>query len=411
MKKTFTLITVLLTLCISITAQEEVSVGAGYSQQAFYSISTGDVTTLPNTAWDIAFSAVGRADGGVFINESASYGEAPIRVFLAQTSDWDEIITDTEVFADSLALSNPEQNWTRGAFNTVRDTASQFDYGWGAYNPETHTLEGNRIFILKKRDGSFFKFQVEKLSRGTYTFKYADLDGENEVTSSISKQDNPGGLVYFSFATNEKVDVPNHDLVFQRYSTLIQTGENSFVPYTVTGVLLAPGVSAAVAEGVDPKNVKEADYADKYSFLPTTIGYDWKSYSFSSGWSIDADRTHFIKNVAGDIYQLTFLDFEGSSTGTTTVERTLISTVPTVDLKEAKSTINIFPNPTSDYVKVASDVYEDITVTLYNVTGQKVKSYTATTNTTLPLVGLPSGIYNVSVTSKTILKTTRLVIK
>ena len=86
MKKNFTLPVILLFYLSTITAQiDQVSVGASYSQQAYYSVSTGEVEVVENEAWDIAFSAAGQQDAGIFLNESVSFMAAPLQVFLVDT--------------------------------------------------------------------------------------------------------------------------------------------------------------------------------------------------------------------------------------------------------------------------------------------------------------------------------------
>ncbi|MEL7227478.1 MAG: hypothetical protein AAGL17_22270, partial [Cyanobacteria bacterium J06576_12] len=47
------------------------------------------------------------------------------------------------------------------------------------------------------------KFMIETLDATVYNIKHADLDGENERTAAIDKNDYPSGLVPFSFASNE----------------------------------------------------------------------------------------------------------------------------------------------------------------------------------------------------------------
>ena len=46
------------------------------------------------------------------------------------------------------------------------------------------------------------------------------------------------------------------------------------------------------------------------------IGYDWKTYTFSSGgYQISNDLCYFIKDRNDNIFRLVLEEFEGSSTG------------------------------------------------------------------------------------------------
>ncbi|MFT6337896.1 MAG: hypothetical protein ACI86M_002263 [Saprospiraceae bacterium] len=413
MKRIFTLITLTYLFTASICAQiDQISVGPSYSQQAYYSLSTGETEIVANDAWDISFSAIGQQDAGVFFNESTSFMSAPMQVFVTDITDWSEDIVSTETYVDSVALYNPENNWTEGAFNTVKDPTSQLDYGWGAYNPQTNTVEGTKVFVIKKRDGSFFKMQVESLSGGTYTMNYADLDGSNEITYEINKADAENGMIHFSFATDDIVEMPtDYDLIFQRYTTPLDAGDGSFIEYTVTGVLLANGTEAVLVDGVDPTSVIESDYDDQYTSLPTTIGHSWKYFDFSIGWVIDEDRTQFVKTADNDIYQLTFYDFEGSSTGITTLERTFITSVSTKEQTISDIRLAVFPNPTTDYFHVESEEDFTINITISNMSGQVIKRLESRTNTKTSVIELPLGIYNVSIQSPESITIKRLVVR
>ncbi|MBK7605096.1 MAG: hypothetical protein IPI15_16250 [Saprospiraceae bacterium] len=132
----------------------------------------------------------------------------------------------------------------------------------------------------------------------------------------------------------------------------------------MTGILLAPGTQAAVADGVDLSTVKESDYADKYSSLPTTLGHDWKAFDFTLGWIIDEDRANFVKTKNGEVYKLVFVDFEGSGTGTTAVERTLLKTAATEEIKVANETISIYPNPVKDAITFKSEKSSNLEVNI-----------------------------------------------
>jgi len=391
---------------------DQVSVGSGYSQQAYYSLSTGAVEVIENDAWDISFSALNGQDAGLFVNESAGFMGAPMQVFLAPTTDWSENIIDTDIFVDSVALHNPEENWSEGAFNTVADPASSFDYGWGTYNPMTHIIEGDKIFVIRNRQGNLFKMQVTDLLDGVYTIRWASLDGSNEKTQSIDKSNAVNGMIHFSFDTVSTVDMPNdYDLIFQRYTTPLDAGDGLEIQYTVTGVLLANGVEAVIADGVDPSTVRESDYSDNYTSLPTIIGHTWKSFDFASGWLIDEDRTHFVKTNDGEIYQLTFFDFEGSSTGTTTLERTLVGTVSSIDDINSDATLVVFPNPTSEYFMIGSDSQEEFKVTITNNSGQLMSAEVRYIDEPISLENYSPGIYNIAIQSTDFLTIKRLVIR
>lgn len=349
------------------------SVGASYSQQTFYNISTGETESLANESWDIAFSNLGSNDGGVFINESSTFMGTALELFQAETTDWDIDIKNTDDLTEEDRIYNPELDWEVGAFNTVKDSSSSMDYGWGEYNPSTETIEGTKIFLIKKRNGTFIKMQIESLNGDNYTFKYANLDGSNEKNITFSKAEYDQKLIFFSFNTESFIETSiEYDIIFLRYSTLLDAGNGTLVEYTVAGGLLAPGAEAAVATDIDPLSVKEEDYADDYTTIPTVIGSDWKFFDFSLGWVIDFERVYFIKANDGSKYKMQFIDFGGSSTGKITIEKeklgpTSINNYPRVD-------ISVFPNPVVNDIQFNINLDNNTKLHLINSSGQVIYS-------------------------------------
>ncbi len=401
MQRRITFIIIAVVICLQSKAQfDYVSIKANYSHQSYYNLTTGKSITVPNDAWDIAFSNAGLQDAGVLCNESTTLNGTPLKVFLAKTTVWSEAITDTTFFVDSTMLLNPKKNWTEGAFNTLKSSTSPFDYGWGAYNQATNTVVGSRIFVIKKRDGSFIKFQIVQLVLNDYTFKYANLDGSNEVTKVISKdKTSPNRLLHFSFESG-KVEMPSdYDLVFQRYKTPVPVGDGTTLDYNVTGVLLAPGVEAVVADGIDPKSISEKDYETKYSKNISIIGYDWKTFDMNSGWSIDDNRSHYIKTKKGDKYQITFIDYEGNSTGITTLEKKLIFT-SAVSNTINDSSITIYPNPSADYITIEG-VEDKTPLSIVDRLGRVVLNTEVNkSNNKIGLNTLPTGNYQIQLSTK-----------
>lgn len=407
MKKTFTLVILLQAFCLTIFAQEidQVSVGANYSFQAYYNISSGEVTQVANDAWDIAFGT-GAYDAGVFLNEAAGFSGVPLEVYLAPISSWDENIESDTIFKDDIRIYNEELDWILGAFNTVKtDPESSLDFGWGVYNTSNNKIESAKIFVIKLRDGSFKKLEFTSLEGGgIYSFRTAGLDGSDEKTYSVTKSDggNDAALVHFSFTTEAVVDIPSDaDLIFSRYTTPLDAGDGTFIEYTVTGVLLAPGAEVAVANEVDPETVSHDDYVGAYTSLPKTIGHEWKGYDFTLGWVLPDDRAYFIKGTNGDIFKTIFLDFEGSSTGTTTIEKTFVGTTGLFNQNKTQLEVNIFPNPASDYLTVTTEENSAFDVLLYDMTGRKVLSETITNGQQINLSSVSaSGMYTLHILSQ-----------
>lgn len=395
-------------------AQEfvQVSMGTGYSQQAYYRLADDNTHTVANASWDLAFTAIGSIDAGIAINESTTAvmgAPAPeLQVFLTAASSFATVI-DTGLFVERLY--NGKGSWDAGAaLNTVANAGNPFDFGWGIYNPTNHSLLGNRVFAIRLRNNSYKKFMVESYAGGTYTIKYADFDGSNEQVRTISKGGHTAAqLALFSFTTGEVLTaLPAWDLLFCRYYTRLDDGTGNLLNYVVTGVLSAPGVQAVKASGIDPATVSFADHEAALSGTLDVIGHDWKSFSFTSGWVIPQDLAYFVKTADDRVYKLTFIDFEGSSTGVSTFEKVdlgVISDVATPSSNVAQAAI--YPNPArqgqpATLAFTLKQRRDQLPLAIRDLHGRLVWQAQVQGNAELnvvplPDLGLPAGLYIVSI--------------
>lgn len=372
-------------LALSAQAQtfQEISCGTNYKFQSYVKLEEGTQKQVSNDAWDIAFTAFGTSDAGIFINESSTSttGEnlPQTELYDAKSNDFDAVIDINSIINNKTY--NSEINWNYGAFNESRDLSNPFDYGWGKYNPQGHSVTGDKVFVLKLRNGKFKKIQIFSLAGVVYNFKYADLDGSNLVTKAISKQtDNYGQkLIFFSFTTESTVDIlpkGGFDMMYGRYIAWAQDPNGTTQQYyNVTGVLTGPGIKTAVAKGVDVNTVLEKDYADRYSDRLDVIGFDWKKL-LGTSWAIEKNRAHFLKMTDNTIWKIVFIDFEGSATGNAVFQKTKLgsSAVSQIDGVEA----GVFPNPTSDnlYITldIAKDGVRDMNTSIIDMLGKVVKT-------------------------------------
>jgi len=395
---------------ISLSAQSfvQISNGSGYADQAYFRLSDDAVTPVANESWGLAFSTIGLSDAGISVNESTTsvFGQSvpELELYLTEATDFSATI-DTATLGPRLF--NDESSWENGALNGAAAPGDPFDLGWGAYNPVNHSLTGSRIFAIRLRDGSFRKFMIESMAGGVYTLRYANLDGSDEQTVQIAKDDFPDApLALFSFETGKTLSSTGAwDLFFGRYYTKLEDDEGNLLDYPVTGVLSAPGVEVAEAVNVDPTSVEYEAYVDSFNTRLDIIGYDWKSFDFAGGWIIANDVAYFVKTPDGRIWKLHFIDFEGSSTGVSTFEKTdlgLLSSVASPHSNFAEA--SLFPNPVVNEATVAFTLkraQNELPLQIQNLNGQMLWSATidAATGfnvTTLPALNLPAGMYVVT---------------
>lgn len=103
-------------------------------------------------------------------------------------------------------LVNSVESWSSGAFNSGRIVENPLDYGWGIYNPQVNQVIGNKVFVLKMRNGSYKKMMIDSLVIGTYYFRHAELDGSNEQSARVNTADFvDAGFAFFSFSSNATI--------------------------------------------------------------------------------------------------------------------------------------------------------------------------------------------------------------
>ena len=379
MKKALILLTLLFGNFIILHGQFiDVSSGASYSKQAYYTLSDDATTTLSNDSWDLAF-ATGFAKAGILYNEFESFGGSKSLLYLAPTTEFTDIFTSADL-TDSLY--NNDKSWESGAFNVAKDPGNPSDLGWGTYNPN-HIVYGSRVFAFKLRNDSWKKIKIDSLAMGIYTMKYADLDGSNEITTTINTSDFSGSpFAYFSFSTGEAVASPaGWDLVFGRFATLIPGG-GVLQEYPASGVLSAAGVQVAQANEVVPDTVDEADYLTELSEETNIIGHDWKYIDFTANppWVILDDRAYFVKTTENRLWKIVFIGFEGSSTGVYSFKKEDLGIISsTIKPNSNFTALGVYPNPiVADYTVSFSlkESRQTLNISMVNSLGQTVWSAT-----------------------------------
>ncbi len=380
-----------------------ISLGASYAKGEYYNLANDNKTALSHSDWDIAFSVYGTTDAAVFINEGSSFsGTAPTLYEIPNKTFSDNIQTSDL----GGPLKNPETNWTTGAFNTPKIPGDWMDYGWGRYSMTNHQIQGTRLYAVQLGNGSYKKLTIDSLANGTYHFRYADFDGSNLQQHSIDKSTYTNQtLAYFSMATNTLRSAVEPaggwDLLLTRYETRLYS-TNPPTPYQVGGILLNQGVEAVVAKNINPATVDVDNYVLGADSL-TLIGHDWKYYDFSAGWSVEPNRVYFVKTKSNELYQLEFIDFQGSSSGIATFQKTYLGVWTTVQKtpNSLVTQLGAFPNPAANYINVAFSLeqqLETVQLRLVSPLGQVVLEQTVETQVglngiLLSVDDLPKGSY------------------
>jgi hypothetical protein len=263
------------------------------------------------------------------------------------------------------------------------------------------------LYAIKTVGGDWKKLWIQKVANDEYTFKYANLDGSNEVNSTVSKTNYTSkNFVYYSIDQNSILDrEPNStdwDITFTKYITPVQG-----TPYGVTGVLSNSGVQVAQVDNVPDPN----SYSDYLQHTMTSeiniIGYDWKSFDMSTfSYSVEPYRCYFIKDQNDKIWRIVFTSFEGSSTGN--IEFNLDEMTSSTFISDNQidiSSFEIYPNPILDNnITVVYDILSNESqLEIFSITGEKVYNQVLNGSgfqaKSFVLPNLKKGIYLVKVTS------------
>tara|TARA_B100001564_G_scaffold355271_1_gene367286 strand:+ start:303 stop:1418 length:1116 start_codon:yes stop_codon:yes gene_type:complete len=352
-------------------------------------MQNGEIKNISNDNWDLAFTTDQYAST---IRTNDGKGVELYTYHLGDTSDWQNINTSI-VNNLSSNMYNSEISWYDGAFEN--NSLGHPDYGWGVYNMINHNVTGDSLYIIKTVNGNWKKVWIQELTTaGEYVFKFANLDGTNEISQSILKTNyTDKNFIYFSIDQNTITDrepiSSEWDITFTKYISPIQG-----MPYPVTGVLTNINVEVAKATGItDP--LTYFDYSNhNFDSEINSVGYDWKSYQGS--YIVDANRCYFIKDKNENIWRLVFTSFDGMSTGNIEFNVELISNTSSVNINSPNS-LNIFPNPTTYMTNLIFDFEDECLLNIFDVSGVNVyteKLY----NRGLEVISLPtenfdSGLY------------------
>ncbi len=402
MKYNLTIITTIL-FYISPQAQTvQISMGNNYANQVFYSMQNGEIKNISNDNWDLAFTTDQYAST---IRTNDGKGVELYTYHLGDTSDWQNI--NVSILNNlSSGMYNSEISWYDGAFEN--NSLGHPDYGWGVYNMINHNVTGDSLYIIKTINGNWKKIWIQELTTaGEYIFKFANLDGSNEITQSILKTNyTDKNFIYFSIDQNTIIDrepiSSEWDITFTKYISPVQA-----MPYPVTGVLTNNNTEVAKATGVtDP--LTYFDYSNhNFNNEINSIGYDWKSYQGS--FVVDANRCYFIKDKNENIWRLMFNSFDGMLTGNIEFNTELIFNTSSININKTNS-LNVFPNPTTQNTNLIFDFEEECLINIYDISGVQVYS-NQLNSTGLELINLPTGNFDAGLYFLVVYKENRVLAK
>lgn len=262
--------------------------GTDYHMVAYYDFETNTfVKEHLKTDWDLGFET-GENGWHIVLNSANAMaaGVAPSPVFTS-ISDTVGIVWKNDVSSGNLD-STAIGDWQ--------------NFG-GVYCI-------NRGYSYNGTHLGFRKFEVQSVDPNFYTIHYAELDGSNETTIQVPKNDTAFNFTFFSFETNTTASIEpekeNWDIVFRQYTHIF----DGHTPYLVTGVLSnlynveVAEVFNKAFEDVEFDAIAEAQFSTNID----VIGYDWKSFT-GTDYITNPEQVYIIKTTEGLYYKLRFTDF------------------------------------------------------------------------------------------------------
>ena len=316
-------------------------------------------------------------------------------------------------------MFNSDTSWEYGAFN-INQTGG-FDYGWGVYNLQTHHVIGDSLYLINTVNDNWKKLWIKSKISGDYEIKYANLDGSNEVeTTVLASNYTNKNFIYYSLdddlIIDREPDKNDWDITFTKYKTFYPF-QGGFMPYSVTGTLHNAGLEVAQADNIlNPLSYNNHN-SHSFSNSINTIGFDWKEFN-GANYSIINNQCYFIRDKSNNIWRITFTGFDGMSTGNIEFNTELIQST---DIENINSSSNfaVYPNPVSrnQQVKIIYDVSiynTTATIRIHDMFGKEVylsKMYKdGLMLHSINTQNLKKGIYMLSINIDGMQKTERLVI-
>jgi len=410
----------------------------GYAKNVYYSLNTGTVKTSANNIWDLAF----RSDlmsVGVYANHAgAQVTVYPLTGLSAAAHFGTDLTNDTAGFTlSNLALYNSISTWDTGALNQDRDLGDQLDLGWGYYEPTTHLISGDKIYLIQTPTADY-QLWIESDDPFTaanpplWTIHIANLDGSNR--KDITHNSNPTYtnklMAYYNIANNEFLDLDplknDWDFIFTRYTELVSQGPVSMM-YPVTGILSnlnRPSMELRGQDAVDA--VWNSAMATSMMDKVDNIGRDWKKQTQTVG-VYDLDTvSYFMKDAQSNIWQFefTYATVGSAASGVTPGEialrkRKVQSTASVQDVNNKLNQAVIVPNPahgTATLVLDTKDFVGQSSIAITDISGRILMQKNQTLQKGLQQIKLdvqqyPAGMYFVNIIADGYKTTCKLIVK
>ena len=277
--------------------EDDIAMGSDYDSQIFYDLGTAsEVASSSRTDWDLGFESSSNGDR-IILNSSRR-----MRAF--NTGDTDFVTAYQVDGSEEWVWDHPTGSLNLTAIGDWRNSD-------GSSKNEVYLIDLG-LDNLGQNLG-YRKMQIVGLQNDTYQIRYANLDGSNEITASITKNTALNFSAYSMIFEAPMTFEPNRndwDILFTNYTESLWDGTDT-VSYQVTGAITNRPNGVEVAEVTEipfDSLTLEMTVNLQFSSSQNTIGYDWKYFNFDAQtYDVLDDLTYVIRDTEGTLYKLRFV--------------------------------------------------------------------------------------------------------
>lgn len=344
---------------------DSVNMGSGCTTDVFYSLNNNTIKSESNRNWHLAFSMSAADSSSIWANHNTSNNWVKVFNIHKDTTQWANISLADTAGAD-LCFNN-DNGWFSGALNN-KPGINPFDFGWGKYNPVSHNIEGDSIFIVRTPQG-YFKLWIKDLvsTQMVYTYRVGHIANNTDTIYTLSKQPNYTDRI-FAYVdlsngndTNREPSITTWDFLFTRYTTNA-VGSGQMPNNNVIGVLSNKGVKVAQAQPihVDTAYVQYANFISTWAPGLAGMGYAWKTFDLNTNsWLTPDSNSYFIQDRSGNLWQLQFTGFSGSSTGKVNFRKRIVVPTTINSINSQIESYAVCPNPANEATRLVLTATEN----------------------------------------------------
>lgn len=270
----------------------QIEIGYPYTNQVYYDCESNKViSTNTKFDWDIAFEC---SENGYHVLVNNALG-----MLVANMGSVD--------FTSVTSISGVTWTWDAPSGN-LDSTAI------GNWQNSNNVYIIDRQYDANGNHQGYYKIQLQQVTASSYTFRFAQLNGNNDKTISISKDNN---LSFLHYSFNNGGEIKNIEPEKNSWDLLFTNHHHKFdnlpLPFVLTQALTNKHNGVLVAED-NNGNFLDITLKDTANYTFTNywneIGHDWKiRNSNDNSYTIDNNKSYIVKTTSGLFYKIRFIDF------------------------------------------------------------------------------------------------------